>query len=44
VLNEYHIVNKIFHVTLDIASGNKNYMDKLKHVLRECLGFNMFLQ
>jgi hypothetical protein len=43
VLNDYGILKKVFSVTLDNASANTEVMDKLKPVLREYLGADLFL-
>ncbi|XP_066333587.1 zinc finger BED domain-containing protein RICESLEEPER 2-like [Miscanthus floridulus] len=43
VLAEYGIHNKVFSVTLDNTSANKNAMDKLKSILKEYLGADLFL-
>ena len=43
VLNDYGILKKVFSITLDNASANTKAMDKLKPVLREYLGADLFL-
>jgi len=43
VLAEYVILNKVFSVILDNASANENAMDKLKPILKEYLGADLFL-
>jgi hypothetical protein len=43
IFAEYGILNKVFSVTLDNASANKNAMDKLKPILKEYLGADLFL-
>jgi hypothetical protein len=43
VLNDYGLLKKVFSVTLVNASANIKAMDKLKPVLREHLGADLFL-